>query len=498
MINSDAEPIIKTAVFECNANGNPSPIIKWFKNNVELLESNKKISLTNDKSQLRINDINANDAATYKCMASSIFGSTSVSAKLNFGKSRDGNQNNYQIIYEKTNGTYDLSDFDYDYYDYNSKKPTEAPIYRLSFKVKPVDTISIEDSTVRLYCSSTNPYYDHVAWLRNGEPIRNTYRFNINSQDYLEIKHATADDEGFYVCSLSNRWSDAKVYSQAKLTVNVPVKFLKMPINKEAIEGNSIEFECKVNGKPIPKIEWQFNGHSLKNYSNSHYEFYDDNQTLVINNLAINNDSGIYSCVASNNVNTLTASASLMIKPAIEPFFRHIQQNISVFEGHPISFECFAEGDPHPQVLWYKNGKRIVTDKRVFFDSYGYLKINQVRVSDSGEYLCRAVNKAGFVQHSFEFSVKDIYGEVISNLVIENAIDSATADVNREHDNTLKRLQNRHQPKTSSELMALLRFPKDETLRLVLSEEIYERALELIFRYANNITFNITQNAGNL
>jgi hypothetical protein len=98
MINSDAEPIIKTAVFECNANGNPSPIIKWFKNNVELLESNKKISLTNDKSQLRINDINANDAATYKCMASSIFGSTSVSAKLNFGKSRDGNQNNYLIL----------------------------------------------------------------------------------------------------------------------------------------------------------------------------------------------------------------------------------------------------------------------------------------------------------------------------------------------------------------------------------------------------------------
>lgn len=43
-----------------------------------------------------------------------------------------------------------------------------------------------------------------------------------------------------------------------------------------------------------------------------------------------------------------------------------------------------------------------------------------------------------------------------------------------------------------SDLLALLRFPKDTTLNLALSEEIYERALDIIFRYANNITFNLT------
>jgi hypothetical protein len=65
-------------------------------------------------------------------------------------------------------------------------------------------------------------------------------------------------------------------------------------------------------------------------------------------------------------------------------------------------------------------------------------------------------------------------------------------DVNRQYQATLNSLNDRRRPKTSSDLLALLRFPKDKTLNLVLSEEIYERALDIIFRYANNITFNLT------
>ena len=56
-----------------------------------------------------------------------------------------------------------------------------------------------------------------------------------------------------------------------------------------------------------------------------------------------------------------------------------------MFEDHPITLECFAHGQPKPQVLWYKNGIRISTDSRVYFDSFGYLAISQVKVSDSGQ-----------------------------------------------------------------------------------------------------------------
>jgi hypothetical protein len=182
----------------------------------------------------------------------------------------------------------------------------------------------------------------------------------------------------------------------------------------------------------------------------------------------------------------------------VPPYFKIMQQNITVFEDHPITLECFANGDPQPQILWYKNGQRIATDSRVYFDSFGYLAISQVKITDSGEYLCRAENHAGFAVHKFHLGVKDLFGTLISNSVIEDAIQIAKGDVNRQYQNTLNRLNDKRRPKTHSELLAILRFPKDKTLQLVLSEEIYERALDIIFRYANNITFNLRNKEGNI
>lgn len=87
----------------------------------------------------------------------------------------------------------------------------------------------------------------------------------------------------------------------------------------------------------------------------------------------------------------------------------------------------------------------------------------------------------------------DIYGTVISNSIINEAIDAAKNDIKLQLQNTLNSLNDKRRPKTASDLLALLRFPKDKTLNLVLSEEIYERALDIVFRYANNITFNLTK-----
>ena len=101
-------------------------------------------------------------------------------------------------------------------------------------------------------------------------------------------------------------------------------------------------------------------------------------------------------------------------------------------------------------------------------------------------------------QEQVSFQVKitvkilDIYGTIISNSIINDAIEAAKNDVNNQFQTTLKNLQDKRRPKTSADLLALLRFPKDRTLNLVVSEEIYERALDIIFRYANNITFNLT------
>ncbi len=86
--------------------------------------------------------------------------------------------------------------------------------------------------------------------------------------------------------------------------------------------------------------------------------------------------------------------------------------------------------------------------------------------------------------------VQDLHDNIIPNDIIGDVINRAKGDVNKQISETIKYFNDkRRKPKTASDLMALLRFPKDNTIRVAISEEVYERALELIFKYANNITY---------
>lgn len=75
------------------------------------------------------------------------------------------------------------------------------------------------------------------------------------------------------------------------------------------------------------------------------YEYYQNGHLLKINNIK-QDDEGYYTCTAKNIVSTIESTARLHVNHPIKPFFKIIQQNISVFEDHPITLECFAHGDP--------------------------------------------------------------------------------------------------------------------------------------------------------
>jgi hypothetical protein len=168
----------------------------------------------------------------------------------------------------------------------------------------------------------------------------------------LEIKNIRVEDEGFYVCSVSDNKNNLK-YTQAELNVLSKVTFLTRPFDQEIAEGNSVEFFCSANGKPEPMITWFRNGiriddSDIKNVNDktqiSNYEFYQNNQLLKINDINYHRDNGIYTCKVKNKVNELSTDVRLNVKRPISPYFTITQKNISVYEDHPITLECFAEG----------------------------------------------------------------------------------------------------------------------------------------------------------
>lgn len=54
-------------------------------------------------------------------------------------------------------------------------------------------------------------------------------------------------------------------------------------------------------------------------------------------------------------------------------------------------------------MVWLKDGKRIAVDDG---DAGKWmLRLERVKVEDSGEYVCRAVNKAGMITFTYEVQI---------------------------------------------------------------------------------------------
>ncbi|XP_061831377.1 immunoglobulin superfamily DCC subclass member 3-like [Nerophis lumbriciformis] len=78
---SIARPVGTTAIFTCQAQGEPEPQLTWLKNG-QILEPGGHVKLRNSNSTLTIYGISQDDEAIYQCIAENSAGSTQASARL--------------------------------------------------------------------------------------------------------------------------------------------------------------------------------------------------------------------------------------------------------------------------------------------------------------------------------------------------------------------------------------------------------------------------------
>ncbi|XP_060892953.1 immunoglobulin superfamily DCC subclass member 3 [Labrus mixtus] len=76
-----ARPVGTTAIFTCQAQGEPEPQLTWLKNG-QILEPGGHVKLRNNNSTLTIYGISQDDEAIYQCIAENSAGSTQASARL--------------------------------------------------------------------------------------------------------------------------------------------------------------------------------------------------------------------------------------------------------------------------------------------------------------------------------------------------------------------------------------------------------------------------------
>uniref|UniRef100_A0A803XPE3 Myopalladin n=1 Tax=Meleagris gallopavo TaxID=9103 RepID=A0A803XPE3_MELGA len=96
------------------------------------------------------------------------------------------------------------------------------------------------------------------------------------------------------------------------------------------------------------------------------------------------------------------------------PVFTKMLQDISASEGQLVVFECRVKGAPSPKVEWYREGTliedspdfRILQKSRFLIEEICTLVIAEVFSEDSGSFTCTASNKYGTVSSIAQLTVK--------------------------------------------------------------------------------------------
>ncbi|KAE8629976.1 hypothetical protein XENTR_v10000649 [Xenopus tropicalis] len=118
--------------------------------------------------------------------------------------------------------------------------------------------------------------------------------------------------------SQSNLPEEKVIHGTANKSVNPPAaaRFIQKLRSQEVAEGSRVKLECRATGNPLPEIRWFCEGKELSNSPDIHISS-DSNglHTLVIAE-AFEEDTGRYTCVASNCLGSDTSSAEIFVEGA--------------------------------------------------------------------------------------------------------------------------------------------------------------------------------------
>jgi len=219
------------------------------------------------------------------------------------------------------------------------------------------------------------------------------------------------------------------------------------------VEGDRALFDARLIpiGDPNLQIEWYLNGRLIEPSSRIMTTFRFG--YVALNLLHVNlEDAGVYSCRAFNNAGEATTTATLKVaervlvdlQPQYPDSLEAIRQledqdrykkeefydddfpleppvfikPLNSLDNMPENGRAHFEGqitpvnDPTMRVEWYLNGKLLNSGSRigtVFNFGYVALNINGLRHTDSGVYMCKAINAKGEAMSTATLKVKSTF-----------------------------------------------------------------------------------------
>ncbi|XP_054694450.1 neural cell adhesion molecule L1-like protein isoform X2 [Grus americana] len=265
-------------VLLCEAIGNPEPTIQWKLNGMPIDSrtfrgriSAREISLTNLQLQ---------DSAVYQCEATNKHGTILASANVNV-------LNIAPLILTSDGENY----------------------------------ATVVGYSAFLHCEIFASPAADIRWTKDDsiEPL-STLRYELNKNGTLEIKETKKEDSGSYACWAAN--SVGKRAITANLDIRDATKLVVTPKNPRVLKSHSILLKCQSEYdshlKHSFKLSWRKDGDKLPVNSTEDGRIILDRDTLFISSVTLE-DQGVYTCVASTSLDSVTAASQLVVLDVPDP-----------------------------------------------------------------------------------------------------------------------------------------------------------------------------------
>ncbi|KAM7537943.1 hypothetical protein Aperf_G00000079361 [Anoplocephala perfoliata] len=412
-----------TVKLTCTADGNPTPILTWFKDGHKIERGGDyDIQTMLGISSLEIFSCNEGHSGKYTCLASNKLGEDETVCKLIVEPSRvkrllaataagRGLRSSSQFPYSVSTGdSYrSTSTLRESSITSNGRLTTTTSITRTSYQSTnrrtsglrevspeqkapeleaaidaPTDLVEGDGLSLEARFTEAEPRAN-ITWSVNGEEVSSDGHISIRTssngtRSTLRITDLTSDDSGSYECKASNSAGSAKTRTN-----------------------------LRVQRKPKPFTE-DVNSFSSKNdvaFTKHAQEFEPFDNNLVENGeseAALPDEFD----QEQDHINGETMDVQRDFKPEVPVLIRQLQGQIVDLGVDSVTFSC--EFKNATGVGWSFNGKALAPDDKYDITMDGsevILTVKDVGLEDSGVYVCYAVNTDGRVTTVGYLSVRD-------------------------------------------------------------------------------------------
>lgn len=373
------------AVVTCQVHGVPKPIVKWYKDDIEIVPNTEIQTIYEEETgyvTLEVYNPETNIPVNYTIKAENEFGKA-------IGKANVFIQS---IIIEKkaeVRGPKIL-------------KPLQAQVVKTS-------------STLKFECKYDGLPIPKIKWIKNGKEIVKDENTTIETQEYtsrLEIRNVTRKTGGKYEIIVTNKAGEAKssgsvVISDANESEVKAPQFIEPLMPKTVAESECVILEATVASYPTASFQWFYNNTPIASTHETRIATTDNKSILIIETFS-KPHIGSYTCRAENVAGSVTSTATVSILEPFEtdevvefisPRFTEKAESVRLMDGEKLILTAKVHGVPTPKVEWQHDGEVVHESKDIFTqqDNSGLclLTIKEVFPEDAGEYVCVAQNKIG-------------------------------------------------------------------------------------------------------